>query len=92
MKIQKHIKEQVKTPKDIIKVFPENKYRLINGLLAEELLKFIQEVNKKNEDKLGKEDLAEIAKLLLPDIDILISTKIKLHMKLLGEKLIEQSR
>ena len=40
--------------------------------------------------KISLEDLNEIARLLVGDIDRLISEKIKLHLKLLAEKLIDQ--
>jgi len=74
------------------KVKKVEKPKLISGIFEEELLSIIDERINTNSNDNEKSDLKEIAKILLPDIDMLISTKVKLHMKLLGEYVIKQSQ
>lgn len=75
-----------------VKLVEKPKIKLISGIFEDELLNIIDDRIKLQIHDNEKSDLKEIAKILLPDIDMLISTKVKLHMKLLGEYLIKPSQ
>ena len=75
-----------------VKTIEKPKIKLISGIFEEELLNIIDDRIKIHINDNEKSDLKEIANIILPDIDMLISTKVKLHMKLLGDHLIKQSQ
>lgn len=54
----------------------------------EELRKTIKSIIKE-ENKVKKEDANEIVQSLIPEIDKMISERIKLHLRLISQKIIE---
>ena len=70
----------------------EEKPKLISGIFEEELINIIDERFKLQSEVIPKSDLKEIANILLPDINMLISRVVKEHMEALGEKMIQLSK
>jgi len=69
------------------------KTKMFGEAFEEELKDLIDlRIEESNKKKISLEDLNEIAKLLVGDVDKLISEKVKLHLKFLGEKLIDLAK
>lgn len=67
----------------------KKKLQLISDSFEKELIEIIDSRINNSQELLAENDIAMIISTLLPDIDKMISDKIKNHMKFLGETLIE---
>jgi len=75
-----------------MKTVKKKKPQLISEAFEKELLEIIDLRLQTSQELLSQEEIKDIIKSLIPDLDKLISDKIKNHMNLLGESLINLSK
>ena len=68
----------------------KQQFKLIGESFEKELIEVIDKRIEENNITIAEKDISIIMMALMPDIDKLISDKIKSHMKFLGEALISK--